>query len=127
MRRLYNTFGEDPLLTGQMAVATIQGIQSQHVMAVAKHFIGYDTTATDVWIDEQTLHEVYLPPFDAAVKAGVASVMCSYNHINGPHACGSRDLLTGVLRDELGFKGFLVSDWGAAHSAQFLNGASTWR
>jgi len=121
MRRLYNTFGEDPLLTGAMAAATIEGIQSQHVMAVAKHFIGYDTTATDVWIDEQTLHEVYLPPFEAAVKAGVASVMCSYNHINGPHACGNPALLTGILRGELGFKGFLVSDWGAVHSAQFLN------
>ncbi len=121
MRRLYNTFGEDPLLTSRMGAAEITGIQSQHVMAVAKHFIGYDTTATDVWIDEQTLHEIYLPPFEAAVKAGVASVMCSYNHVNGPHACGSRPLLTGILRDELGFKGFLVSDWGASHSAEFLN------
>src|ERR1019366_5805676 len=70
---------------------------------------------------EQALHEIYLPPFEAAIKAGVASVMCSYNHVNGPHACGSRDLLTGILRDELGFKGFVVSDWGATHSAQFLN------
>jgi beta-glucosidase len=121
MRRLYNTFGEDPFLTSRMGAATIEGIQSQHVMAVAKHFIGYDTTATDVWIDQQTLHELYLPPFEAAIKAGVASVMCSYNHVNGPHACGSRDLLTGILRDELGFKGFVVSDWGATHSAQFLN------
>ncbi len=121
LRRSYNTFGEDPLLTSRMGAATIEGIQSQHVMAVAKHFIGYETTATDVWIDEQSLHEVYLPPFEAAVKAGVASVMCSYNHVNGPHACGNRALLTGILRDELGFKGFVVSDWGATHSAQFMN------
>ena len=121
MRRSYNTFGEDPLLTSRMGAATIEGIQSQHVMAVAKHSIGYDTEATDVWIGEQALHEIYLPPFEAAIKAGVASVMCSYNHVNGPHACGSRDLLTGILRDELGFKGFVVSDWGATHSAQFLN------
>lgn len=120
-RRAYNTYGEDPLLTGQMGAAVIQGIQSQHVMAVAKHFIGYDTGATDVWMDEQALHEVYLPPFEAAVKAGVAWVMCSYNHINGPYACGDRALLTGVLRDRLGFQGVLVSDWGATHSAEFMN------
>ena len=120
-RRAYNTYGEDPLLTSAMGAAVITGIQSQHVMAVAKHFIGYDTGATDVWMDEQTLHEIYLPPFEAAVKAGVAAVMCSYNHINGPYACGDRALLTGVLRGRLGFKGILISDWGATHSAEFMN------
>jgi beta-glucosidase len=120
-RRAYNTFGEDPLLTSEMAAAEIQGIQSQHVMAVAKHFIGYDTSATDVWVDEQTLHEVYLAPFEAAVQAGVASVMCSYNHLNGPYACGSNATLARILRDELGFKGFVTSDWGATHSALFMN------
>jgi beta-glucosidase len=120
-RRAYNTYGEDPLLTSAMGAAVITGIQSQHVMAVAKHFIGYDTGATDVWMDEQTLHEICLPPFEAAVKAGVAAVMCSYNHINGPYACGDRALLTGVLRGRLGFKGILISDWGATHSAEFMN------
>ncbi|HKD48142.1 MAG TPA: glycoside hydrolase family 3 N-terminal domain-containing protein, partial [Rhizomicrobium sp.] len=120
-RRAYNTYGEDPLLTSEMGAAVIRGIQSQHVMAVAKHFIGYDTTATDVWIDEQTLHQIYLPPFEAAVKADVAAVMCSYNHLNGPYACGNRSLLTGVLRDRFGFKGILISDWGATHSAEFMN------
>jgi beta-glucosidase len=120
-RRAYNTYGEDPLLTSAMGAAVIHGIQSQHVMAVAKHFIGYDTGATDVWMDEQTLHEIYLPPFEAAVKAGVAAVMCSYNHINGPYACGDRALLTGVLRGRFGFKGIAISDWGATHSAEFMN------
>jgi beta-glucosidase len=120
-RRAYNTFGEDPLLTSRMGVAVIQGIQSQHVMAVAKHFVGYDTAATDVWMDEQTLHEVYLAPFEAAVRAGVASVMCSYNHLNGPYACGSRATLIDILRNDWGFKGFVTSDWGATHSAQFMN------
>jgi beta-glucosidase len=120
-RRAYNTYGEDPLLTSAMGAAVIHGIQSQHVMAVAKHFVGYDTGATDVWMDEQTLHEIYLPPFEAAVKAGVAAVMCSYNHINGPYACGDRALLTGVLRGRLGFKGIAISDWGATHSAEFMN------
>jgi beta-glucosidase len=120
-KRAYNTFGEDPLLTSQIGAAEIQGIQSQHVMAVAKHFVGFDTAATDVWIDEQTLHEVYLPPFEAAIQAGVAAVMCSYNHVNGPYACGSGDTLTTILRHELGFQGFVTSDWGATHSALFMN------
>jgi beta-glucosidase len=120
-RRAYNTHGEDPLLTSRMGAAVIRGIQSQNVMAIAKHFVGYDTTATDVWVDEQTLHEVYVAPFEAAIQAGVASVMCSYNHVNGPYACDNSATLIKILRDELGFKGFLISDWGATHSAQFMN------
>ncbi len=121
MRRLYNTFGEDPLLTGAMGAATIRGIQSQRVMAMAKHFIAFDTAGTDVWVDQQALHEIYAAPFEAAVRAGVASVMCSYNHVNGPYACGNPDTLTGLLRDQLGFRGFVTSDWGATHSALFMN------
>lgn len=120
-KRAYNTFGEDPLLTSLMGAAEIQGIQSQHVMAMAKHFVGYDSAATDVWIDEQTLHEVYLPPFEAAIRAGVAAIMCSYNHVDGPYACGNAHTLTDILRRQLGFKGFVTSDWGATHSALFLN------
>ena len=121
MRRLYNTYGEDPFLAAAMGAATIRGVQSQQVMAMAKHFIGFDTAGTDVWIDEQALHEVYAAPFEAAVQAGVASVMCSYNHVNGPYACGNAGLLTTLLRGQLGFRGFITSDWGATHSAQFMN------
>ena len=120
-RRAYNTYGEDPLLTSLIGAAVLRGIQSQNVMAVAKHFIAYDSAASDVWVDEQTLHEIYLAPFEAAVRAGVASVMCSYNHVNGPHACGNSATLRQILRDELGFEGFVTSDWGATHSAQFMN------
>jgi beta-glucosidase len=120
-KRAYNTFGEDPLLTSEIGAAEIEGVQSQHVMAMAKHFIGFDTAATDVWIDEQALHEIYLPPFEAAVNAGVAAVMCAYNRVNGPYACGNAATLTTILRDELGFKGFVTSDWGATHSALFMN------
>jgi beta-glucosidase len=120
-KRAYNTFGEDPLLTSAMGAAEIAGIQSQGVMAVAKHFIGFDTAATDVWVGEQALHEIYLPPFVAAADAGVAAVMCAYNHVNGPYACGNAATLTGILRRELGFKGFVISDWGATHSALFMN------
>ena len=119
--RGYNTFGEDPFLTSQMAVAEIKGIQSQHVMAQIKHFVGYDSDATSTFIDDQTLHEVYVAPFDAAVKAGVSSIMCSYNRLNGTFACGNESTLTRILRDEIGFKGFVTSDWGATHAVTFIN------
>jgi beta-glucosidase len=120
-RRAYNTFGEDPLLTSRMGAAEIRGIQSQGVMAVVKHFVAFDTAGDDVWVDDQALHEVYLPPFEAAVNAGVASVMCAYNRLNGSHACGNAAALSGILRQDFGFKGFVTSDWGATHSALFLN------
>jgi len=120
-KRAYNTFGEDPLLTSRMAAAEIRGIQSQHVMAVAKHFVGFDTAATNVWIDDQALHEIYLAPFEAAIEAGVAGIMCAYNHVNGPYACGNQATLANILRHDLGFAGFVTSDWGATHSALFMN------
>ena len=119
--RAYNTFGEDPFLSGAMGAAEIRGAQAQGVMAQAKHYIGYDTDGYNVFIDQQTLHEVYLAPFDQAVKAGVSSVMCSYNKLNGPFACGNADTLKTILKGELGFKGFVTSDWGAVHSTLFIN------
>lgn len=119
--RGYNTFGEDPLLAGEIGAAEIEGIQAQHVMAMVKHFIGYDSNGPNIFIGEQALHEVYAAPFEAAVQAGVSSVMCSYNRINGPYACGNEATLTGMLRDEMGFKGFVTSDWGAVHSVHFIN------
>jgi len=119
--RGYNTFGEDPYLTSVMGASEIKGIQAQHVMAMVKHYIGYDSDATNIFIDDQTLHEVYLAPFDAAMQAGVASIMCSYNRINGAFACGNKDTLTTILRDQLGFKGFVTSDWGAVHAVDFIN------
>jgi len=119
--RGYNTFGEDPFLSAQMGVAEIKGIQSQHVMAQVKHYVGYDSNNENTFIDDQTLHEVYIAPFDAAVKAGVASIMCSYNRLNGTFACGNKDTLTTILRDQIGFKGFVTSDWGAVHAVNFIN------
>jgi beta-glucosidase len=119
--RGYNTFGEDPFLTSQMGVAEVKGIQSQHVMAQIKHYVGYDSDNENTFIDDQTLHEIYVAPFDAAVKAGVASIMCSYNRLNGTFACGNKDTLTTILRDQLGFKGFVTSDWGAVHAVDFIN------
>jgi len=118
--RAFNTFGEDPLLTGAIGAAQIEGIQAGGVMAMAKHFIGYDGSA-DANLDSQTLHEIYLPPFAAAVDAKVASIMCAYNVIDGHYACGNHDTLTTILRGELHFQGFLTSDWGAMHATDFIN------
>lgn len=120
-RRSYNTFGEDPFLSGVIAAAEIKGIQSQHVMAQVKHFVAYDSNSCNIFVDDQTLHEVYVAPFDAAIKAGVSSIMCSYNRVNGTYACGNASTLTRILRDEIGFKGFITSDWGATHGVTFIN------
>jgi beta-glucosidase len=120
--RAFNTFGEDPFLTSEMAVGEVKGIQSQHVMAQIKHYVGYDSEGTSTWIDDQTLHEVYVAPFEAAIRrADVSSVMCSYNRLNGTFACGNEKTLTDILRKQLGFKGFVTSDWGAVHSVSFIN------
>jgi len=119
--RGYNTFGEDPFLTGELGVAEVQGIQGEGVMSQAKHFVGYDTDAENVFIDEQTLHEVYLAPFAAVSKAGVSSIMCSYNKINGPYSCGNPETLQKMLKGEIGFQGFVTSDWGATHATDFIN------
>jgi beta-glucosidase len=119
--RAYNTFGEDPMLTGVMGAAEIRGSQSQGVMSQVKHYVGYDSNSYNIFIDQQTLHEVYAAPFAEAVKAGVSSVMCSYNRINGPFACGNSDTLKTILKGEMGFKGFVTSDWGGVHSVLFLN------
>lgn len=119
-KRAYNTYGEDPVLTGAIGAELIRGVQSLGIMAQAKHFVGYDTDFGNVQIDPQTLHEVYLAPFADAVQADVSSIMCSYNKLNGFSACGSHALLTDILRGEMGFKGFVTSDWGAVHGPHFL-------
>ncbi|MDR3736976.1 MAG: glycoside hydrolase family 3 C-terminal domain-containing protein [Acidobacteriaceae bacterium] len=120
--RAYNTFGEDPYLTSEMGVAEVKGIQSQHVMAQIKHFVAYDSNATNIFLDDQTLHEIYVAPFEAAIqRADVSSIMCSYNRINGTFACGNAPTLTKILRDQIGFKGFITSDWGAVHAVNFIN------
>jgi len=119
--RGYNTFGEDPFLTGLMGAAEIRGIQSQDVMAQAKHYVAYDTDGFNVSVGQQALHEVYVAPFAMAVDVGVSSIMCSYNKVNGPFACGNADTLKTILKGELGYKGFVTSDWGAVHSTYFIN------
>jgi beta-glucosidase len=119
--RGYNTLGEDPFLSGMLGAAEIRGEQGQGVMSQAKHYVGYDSESFSTIIDQQTLHEVYVAPFVAAVQAGVSSVMCSYNRLNGPFACDNANTLQIILKGELGFKGFVTSDWGAVHSVTFIN------
>jgi len=119
--RGYNTYGEDPVLTGTVGAAVIRGIQAQGVMAQAKHYVGYDSDASNIFIDPQALREIYVAPFVDAINADVSSIMCSYNKLNGTYACGNREILVDILRKELGFKGFVTSDWGATHAPSFIN------
>ena len=119
--RGYNTYGEDPVLTGAMGAGVIRGVQGQGVMAQAKHYVGYDSDANNIFVDPQALREIYVAPFVDAVNAGVSSIMCSYNKLNGTFACGNKETLIDILRGELGFKGFVTSDWGATHAPSFVN------
>lgn len=118
--RGWESGGEDPFLTGALVAETVKGIQGQGVIATAKHFILNDqelnrqTSSADA--DERTLREIYLWPFARAVEAGVGSIMCSYNKLNGTYACEDDYTLNTMLKGGLGFKGFVQSDWGATHS-----------
>lgn len=123
--RSYNTLGEDPFLNGTLGAAEVRGEQGQGVMSQAKHFVAYDSDGYNIFVDPQTLHEIYVAPFAATIRAGVASIMCSYNKLNATFACGNKEVLQGILRDELGFKGFVTSDWGAVHNVHFLNQGMT--
>ena len=120
--RNYESLGEDPFLAGQTAAAEIEGIQSNPVIATVKHFVVYSQQTRESSISanlsKRTLEEIYLPPFEAAVTQGhVGGVMCSYNLIDDIHACQDPETLTQVLRNQWGFRGFVVSDWfTAVHS-----------
>ncbi len=126
--RVWEGFGSDPVLQGVAAYETIQGIQSQGIIATAKHLIGNEQEhfrrpfewglpeALSSNIDDRTLHEVYAWPFAESVRAGVASVMCSYQMVNNSYACQNSKLMNGLLKDELGFQGFVQSDWLAQRS-----------
>ena len=118
--RNFEYFGEDPFLAGKIASATIRGIQSQRVIATAKHFVGnnqeYDRNHISSDIDERTLREIYLPAFEASVKEGkVGAVMAAYNLVNGIHMTEHDYLNNQVLKKEWGFDGILMSDWEATH------------
>ncbi|GGX67921.1 beta-glucosidase family protein [Streptomyces fructofermentans] len=118
--RNFETFSEDPLLSADLVAEEIRGIQGEGLIATVKHFAmnnqEQDRESVDVRVDEQTLHEVELRAFEAAVRAGTHAVMGSYNKVNGIHACENAVLLTDVLRDRWGFRGWVMTDWHAAHS-----------
>ncbi|MDQ1646246.1 MAG: beta-glucosidase, partial [Cryptosporangiaceae bacterium] len=117
--RAFENYGEDPYLAGQLAVANINGIQSQGVMAEAKHAAVYniENPAGTVVVDNRTLQELYLPAFQTAVTQGAtAAVMCAYSVVNSVPACQNPALLNTPLYQQAGFGGFVTSDWGGTHS-----------
>ena len=120
--RNFETLGEDPSLMAQLVAAETRGIQSQGEIATAKHSAENNQEnnrmGVNVNVDDQTLREVELRGFEAAVKAGnTGAVMCAYNSVNGNFSCENPTLLTDILRNQWGFSGFVVSDYGANHSA----------
>ncbi|PSN67071.1 beta-glucosidase, partial [Corynespora cassiicola Philippines] len=128
--RNWEGFGPDPYLAGIGMAETIRGVQEVGVQTCSKHYIGNEqetqrsitsvngsvVEAISSNIDDRTLHELYLWPFAEAVKAGTTSLMCSYNRVNGTYACENSVLLNAILKEELGFRGYVVSDWFATHS-----------
>ncbi|KAK5072030.1 hypothetical protein LTR64_004192 [Lithohypha guttulata] len=131
--RNWEGFSPDPYLTGQLIAPTIQGIQSAGVIACTKHYIvneqehfrqapearGYGFNITESLssnVDDKTMHELYLWPFADAVRAGTGSIMCSYNQINNSYGCSNSYTLNYLLKQELDFQGFVMSDWQAQHS-----------
>ncbi|KAI0882039.1 glycoside hydrolase family 3 protein [Annulohypoxylon maeteangense] len=129
--RNWEGFSVDPYLSGQLNADTIVGHQDAGVIANIKHFIAneqetyrrpyFGVEAVSANIDDKTLHEFYLWPFMDGVRAGVASVMCSYNRINSTYACENSKLLNGVLKSDLAFDGFVLLDWNAQHNLESAN------
>ncbi|KAK3295434.1 glycosyl hydrolase family 3 N terminal domain-containing protein [Chaetomium fimeti] len=131
--RNWEGFAPDPVLTGVGMSETVKGTQDAGVIACAKHFIGneqenfrqvgeaqgYGHNITETLssnIDDRTMHELYLWPFADAVRAGVGSVMCSYQQVNNSYGCQNSKLMNDLLKNELGFQGFVMSDWQAQHT-----------
>ena len=117
--RHFECFSEDPFLTGKIAINYVKGVQSKDVAACLKHFVGNDTEferySVSSNIDEKTLREIYLLPFDMAInEANAQVVMSAYNKLDNIYCSSHKNLLVDILKDEWGFSGYVVSDWGAA-------------
>ncbi|KAJ6536827.1 glycoside hydrolase family 3 protein [Mycena capillaripes] len=120
--RAWESFGPDPYLNGEGAFSTITGIQSVGVQACAKHLVSNNQEhwryGLSALVDDRTMHEMYFYPFLRAIDAGVTSIMCAYNQLNGTSSCHNAGLLgpTGLVHST-GFQGYVVSDWGATHDS----------
>ena len=120
--RLYETFGEDPYMASEMGVEFIKGLQGNQdiypykVAGTAKHFVAYSDPGTGwdrapISMSEQEMHEIHRPPFQAAIESGVKTIMASGGDLNGVPVLASHEILTGLLRNELGFEGIVLTDW----------------
>lgn len=129
--RNWEGFSPDPYLSGVALEETVTGMQTAGIQACTKYYIGSKQEtqrnpsiatngetieAVSSNIDDRTMHEMYLWPFANAVHAGTASIMCSYNRLNGSYGCQNSKTLNGLLKEELGFQGYVMSDWSATHS-----------
>ncbi|MBI3507546.1 MAG: glycoside hydrolase family 3 C-terminal domain-containing protein [Proteobacteria bacterium] len=118
--RNFESFGEDPFLAARMGEAWVVGLQSKGVISSTKHYAlnnqEIDRGTIDVRASERAIHEIFLPAFEAAVRAGTWTIMAAYNKINGQHASENQYLQNEILKGKWGFRGFIVSDWGATHS-----------
>lgn len=124
--RIMEGYGEDPYLCGKMGAATVRGYQGKEIgekyklLACMKHFIGYGNCVggrdyNEVEMSLPTLYDIYLPSFKEGIDAGAATVMSAFNSLNGVPCTGNKWLLQDILRDKVGFEGFVVSDWGSVH------------
>jgi beta-glucosidase len=121
--RSFEYMGEDPYLASEITVPLVQGIEENDVAACVKHFAANSQETNRMGVDEKmserALREMYLPVFEAAVKRGKAKgIMGAYNKINGSHCCHNKHLLIDILRDEWGFEGITISDWGGVHDTR---------
>jgi len=118
--------GEDPYLGARLAPVYVQSVQNEGVMAVIKHFAfneqETERNSEDSVVSERVAWELYYPPFEAAIKAGAGAVMCSYNKVDSGYACGNPTLLRDDLKGRMGFSGFVMSDWGAVHGTNAIEG-----
>ena len=120
--RNFEYFGEDPYLAARMIENYVVGMQNTGTMATLKHFVAnntdYKRRTSNSLVDKRALHEIYLPAFEAGVDAGAMSVMTSYNLVNGEYAGQSKDVITSLLREDLGFKWLVMSDWWSVYDAE---------